>query len=174
VSGAPGRALANWPLSGIRRRRMAIIHRTVRWCTGLSGEPTAASATVGCQIRRRCVARSNGRQGAPDCPVCTGQCSVSQRPLEQRSAAQSAHDTWPMPTVGWVHRTVRCAPDCPVCTGQCPVRQPARRSNSRLRQEWKEIRTGHATVAIRWCTGLSGAPPDRRQELPSLLGSNGS
>jgi hypothetical protein len=29
---------------GIRRRRTAIIHRTVRWCTGLYGEPTVASA----------------------------------------------------------------------------------------------------------------------------------
>jgi hypothetical protein len=29
---------------GIRRRRTTIIHRTVRWCTGLSGEPTVASA----------------------------------------------------------------------------------------------------------------------------------
>jgi hypothetical protein len=110
-------------------RRTAIIHRTVRWCTGLSSEPTAASATVGRQIRGRRVARSNSRQGAPDCPVCTR---------------------------------------------QCPVRQPARRSNGRLRQEWKDIRIGHATVVVRWCTGLSGAPPDRRQELPSLLGSNGS
>jgi hypothetical protein len=89
-------------------RHTAIIHRTVRWRTGLSGEPTAASATVGRQIRGRRVARSNGRQGAPDCQVCTG---------------------------------------------QCPVRQPARRSNGRLRQEWKEIHTGHATV-------LSGGAPD--------------
>jgi hypothetical protein len=129
VSGAPGWALANWPLSRIRRRRTTIIHRTVRWCTGLSGEPTAARATVGRAIHARRVAHANGRLGAPDCPVCTG---------------------------------------------QCPVRQPARRSNGRLRQEWKEIRTGHATVTVRWCTGLSGAPPDRKQELPSLLGSNGS
>ena len=103
-------------------RRTAIIHRTVRWCTGLSGEPTAASATVGRAIRARRVAPANGRLGAPD----------------------------------------------------CPVRQPARRSNGRLRQEWKEIRIGHATVAVRWCTGLSGAPPDRRQELPSKNASNGS
>ena len=100
VSGAPGWLLANWPLSGIRRRRMAIIHRTVRWCTGLSGEPTAASATVGRAIRERHVARANGRLGAPDCPVC----------------------------------------------------QPARRSNGRRRQEWKEIHTGHATVAVRCAT----------------------
>jgi hypothetical protein len=79
VSGAPGWALANWPLSGIRRLRTAIIHWTVRWCTGLSGEPTAASATVGRLIRGRRVARSNGRQGASDCPVCTEQCPVRQR-----------------------------------------------------------------------------------------------
>jgi hypothetical protein len=114
---------------GTRRRRTTIIHRTVRWCTGLSGEPTVASATVGRAIRGRRVARANGRLGAPDCPVCTG---------------------------------------------QCPVRQPARSCNGRLRQLRKEIRTGHATVTVWWCTRLSGAPPDRRQELPSLLASNGS
>jgi hypothetical protein len=57
-----------------------IIHRTVRWCTGLSGEPTAASATVDHAIRGRRVARANSRQGAPDCPVCTGQCLVRQLP----------------------------------------------------------------------------------------------
>jgi hypothetical protein len=92
-------------------RRTAIIHRTVRWCTGLSGEPTAASATVGRAIRGRRVAHANGRQGAPDCPVCQ---------LPQ------------------------------ICNG-------------RLRQNRKEICTGHATVVVRWCTGLSGAPPDRKQ-----------
>jgi hypothetical protein len=40
------------------RRRTTIIHRTVRWSTGLSGE-----ATVGRAIRGRRVARANGRQG---------------------------------------------------------------------------------------------------------------
>jgi hypothetical protein len=49
-----------------------MVHRTVRWCTGLSGEPTVASATVGHAIRGRRVVRTNSRQGAPDCPVCTG------------------------------------------------------------------------------------------------------
>jgi hypothetical protein len=34
---------------------------------------------------------------------------VSQRSPEQRSAAQSARDAWPQPTVGWGHRTVQCA-----------------------------------------------------------------
>ena len=108
VSGAPSWTLVNWTLSGIRRRRTTIIHRTVRWCTGLSGEPTVASATVGRVICGRRAACANGRLGALDCPVCTG---------------------------------------------HCPVRQPARRSNGRLRQEWKEIRTGHE----QW---MSGGAPD--------------
>jgi hypothetical protein len=50
------------------------------------------------------------------------------------------------------------APDCPVYTEQCPVRQLARSCNGRLRQISKEIRTGHATVTVRWCTGLLRAP----------------
>jgi hypothetical protein len=77
VSGAPGWTTVKRPLSGKVQRHTAIIHRTVRWCTGLSG-------------------------GAPDCPV-------NQRSPAQRSAAQSAGDTWPAPTVGKGHRTVRCA-----------------------------------------------------------------
>jgi hypothetical protein len=43
-------------------------------------------------------------------------CTVSQRAPAQRSAAQSASDTWPAPTVGRGHRTVRCAPDSVQCT----------------------------------------------------------
>jgi hypothetical protein len=70
VSGAPGWFPVNRPLSGKVWRRTAIIHRTVQWCTGLSGEPTVASATVGCAIHERRVARANGRQGAPDSVRC--------------------------------------------------------------------------------------------------------
>jgi hypothetical protein len=87
-------------------RRTTIIHQTVRWCTGLSGEPTAASAMVGRAIRGRRVARANIRQGAPDCPVCTGQCPMRQPPricngrLRQKRK-EIAHQT---ATV-----TVRCA-----------------------------------------------------------------
>jgi hypothetical protein len=46
---------------------------------------------------------------SPDCPV-------SQRSPAQRSAAQSAGDAWPAPTVGRGHRTVRCALDSVRCT----------------------------------------------------------
>jgi hypothetical protein len=93
------------------RRRTTIIHRTVWWCTGLSGEPTITSTTVGHAIRGRRVARTNDRQGALD----------------------------------------------------CPVRHSAQTCNSRLCQNRKEIGTGPSTVTVRWRTGLSGAPPDRRQ-----------
>jgi hypothetical protein len=99
-------ALPNWPLSGICRRRMAIIHRTVRWCTGLSGEPTAASATVGRAIRARRVAPANGRLGAPDSVQCangynfaTVDCAI----LGRRSAPDNEQ---------WMSSG---APDCPVC-----------------------------------------------------------
>jgi hypothetical protein len=97
--------------------------------TGLSGEPTAASATVGRAIRTRRMAPANGRLGAPDYPVCTR---------------------------------------------QCPVRQRLKFCNGRLYHFRKENCTGQWTVDVRWCTGLSGAPPDTRQELPSKNASNGS
>jgi hypothetical protein len=121
--GAPDSVRCARPASGEQatlgknRRRTTIIHRTVRWCTGLSGEPTVASATVGRAIHGRRVAHANGRQGAPDCPVCTG---------------------------------------------QCPVCQLARCCNGRMCQKRKEIVTGTSTVTVRWRTGLSGAPLDRR------------
>jgi hypothetical protein len=118
VSGAPGWTPVNRSLLGKVWRRTAIIHQTVRWCTGLSGEPTVASATIGRAIRGQRVARANSWQGASDCPVCTG---------------------------------------------QCPVRQPAQSYNGCLRQKRKEISTGPSTVTVRWRTGLSGAPRDRRQ-----------
>jgi hypothetical protein len=46
VSGAPGWPAVNWLLSEKTQRRTAIIHRTVWWCTGLSGEPTVANGRL--------------------------------------------------------------------------------------------------------------------------------
>jgi hypothetical protein len=83
-----------------------VVHRTVRWCTGLSGEPTAASATVGRQIRGRSVARANGRLGAPDCPVCTGQCPVCK---PARSYNGRLHQEWKEIAHRTATGTVRCA-----------------------------------------------------------------
>ena len=113
VSGALGWALANWPLSGIRRRRTTIIHRTVRWCTELSGEPTAAKATVDRAIRTRRVAHANGRLGAPDSVRCANQ------PED--------------PTVGYARNGRRSAPDMLQWLSggapDCPVRHPTEGKN---------------------------------------------
>jgi hypothetical protein len=59
-------------------------------------------------------------------------------------------------------------------TPDCPVRQLVLRTNGRVRSVWKEIEHRTATAVVQWCTGLSGAPLDRRQELPTKLMSNGS
>jgi hypothetical protein len=60
------------------RGDVAIIHWTVRWCTGLSGEPTIASANGRPRNLRATRGLLQRSAGAPDCPVYTGQCPVSQ------------------------------------------------------------------------------------------------
>jgi hypothetical protein len=104
---------ANSSLSGNRKGDVAIIHRTVRWCTGLSGEPTVTNANGRPRNLRATRGSSNGRQGAPDCPVCTGQCPVRQR---ARSCNGRLCPIWKEIThrIGYsgcpvAHRTVRCA-----------------------------------------------------------------
>jgi hypothetical protein len=137
ITGPSGGA-PDCPVSHPRRTRrprekqrgdVAIIHRTVRWCTGLSGEPTVACANGWPSNLRVTRGRANGRLDTPDYPVCTG---------------------------------------------QCPVRQLTPWTNGRMRLFWKAIAHRTTTVTIGWCTVLSGAPPDRRQVLPSKLASNGS
>jgi hypothetical protein len=110
---------------GIRRWRTAIIHRTVRWCTGLSGESSAANSSLSgnrkgdMAIIHRTVRWCTGLSGEP---------TVGRAIFARRVAA---------PTVGG-------APDYPVCTRQCPLRQWARSYNGRLCQIWKAI--AHRTV----------------------------
>jgi hypothetical protein len=77
LSGEPSTAKSS--LSGRDQRRTAKNHRTVRWCTGLSGEPTVDRANGRPRNPRVTRGRANGLMGAPDCPVCTGQCPVRQR-----------------------------------------------------------------------------------------------
>jgi hypothetical protein len=101
---------------GKKQRRTTILHRTVRWCTGLSsGAPDcpvsqrSPAPTVGRAICGRRVARSNGRLGTPDCPVCIGQCPLRQltprtNGLMRQKRKEIAHRTATV-TVRW-------------CTGQ--------------------------------------------------------
>jgi hypothetical protein len=79
VSGAPGWLWSNWPFSGFRRQRTTKNYRTVRWCTGLFGQSTIGRANGRPRNPRVTRGRANGLMGAPDCPVCTGQCPVRQR-----------------------------------------------------------------------------------------------
>jgi hypothetical protein len=90
--------------------------------------------------------------GAPDCPVSqwSPAPTVGREICGRRVAA---------PTNGKGHRTVRCANGNGAATVDCA-------------RFGRKSRTGHATVAVRWRTGLSGAPLDRRQELPSKIVSN--
>jgi hypothetical protein len=93
---------------------------------------------------------------SPDRPVCTG---LSGEPTVGRANGRLRD----------LHKTRgrangrEGAPDC-------PVRQRLPGANGRLRQRRKEICTGQCPV----CTGLSGAPGDRRQDLPSWIALNGS
>jgi hypothetical protein len=82
-------------LSGSDQRRTTINHQTVRWCTGLSGEPT-----VGRAICARHVAEPTVRRGhrtvrcAPDSVRCANGSKTS--------------------TVGCARIGRKSAPDCPV------------------------------------------------------------
>ena len=102
-------ACVNWLLSGPRRRCTAINHRTVRWCTGLSGEPTVDRAKGRSRNPRATRGRANGRKGAPDCPVCTGhvRCANGSRIFNGR--LRCLRKDIGHRTVSGVHRTVRCA-----------------------------------------------------------------
>jgi hypothetical protein len=118
-------ALVKRPLSGLRRRRTAKIHRIVRCAPDCPVSQLSAGPTVGRVIRVRRVVE---------------------------------------PTVKRGHRTVWCAPDSIWC---------ANGSGSSMVGCAK---TGNKSAldSVRWCTGLSGAPGDRRQEFPSRNALNGS
>ena len=78
-------------------------------CTGLSGEPTVGRANDRPRNPRATRDRANGQKGAPDCPVCTGQCPVRQRLwIFNGRLCQNRKEirTGQCPVV---HRTVRCA-----------------------------------------------------------------
>jgi hypothetical protein len=123
--------------------------------------------------------------GAPDClRWCTGQCPVRQAGVCQLAALGKQLTAYgykspdcPVsqqstgPTVGRIirarrmarangqkgHRTVRCAPDSVRCANG------SKASTVGFTKEGKKS----TPDSVRWCTGLSGAPGDRRQELPS-------
>jgi hypothetical protein len=105
LSGAPGWSPVNMPLLEKVWRRTAIIHRTVRWYTGLSGEPTVANATAGRAIcGRRVTAPMIGCghrtvSGAPTGP----ELQRSSMPEKEGDRHRTGYSDCPA-----VHRSVRC------------------------------------------------------------------
>jgi hypothetical protein len=109
VFGALGWTPVNRPLSGKVWRHTTIIHRTVWWYTA----PTVDCANGRQRNQQATRGLSQRLVGAPDCPLCTEQCPVSQ---EDRCSngqlsliwKEIAHRTCYM-TCPVVHRTVQCA-----------------------------------------------------------------
>jgi hypothetical protein len=112
MSIALGWPTVNWLLLGKRQRRTTKIHRTVRWCTGLSGEPTASASNGRPRDQRATRGQLQGSAG------CIGLSGVHRTvsgaptsPAEQRSVAPDMEgDRAPDMNSGCpvVHRTVRC------------------------------------------------------------------
>jgi hypothetical protein len=134
-----------------------VVHRTVRWCTGQCPVPRLARRQTRRSLEKAKAPRLNitGLSSEPTAPATNG------RLRDQRATHGRANG-----------RMV--TPDCLVYTRQCPVCQGDRGRNGWLHQIRKEIRHRTSIVHVRWCTELSSAPPDRRQELPSNWISNGS
>jgi hypothetical protein len=108
-------------------------------CTGLSGGAPGWLWRTGCS---RVSSAAYGYK-SPDCPV--SQQSVGPtvgRVIRARRVAE--------PTVRRGHRTVRCA-------------NGSESPTVGFAKEGKKS----TPDSVRWCTGLSGVPGDRRQELPS-------
>jgi hypothetical protein len=138
--------LPNWLLSGLRRRRTTINHRTVRWCTGLSGEPTVGRPTVGRVIRTRCMAEPTIRRGTGLSGVHR---TVSGAPTalnHQRSASPKKERN--------PHRTVSGGePDCPV----------------RQATEGKNCLPGMLSTAPRCLGAVKGTPRRMKEETKQPL-----
>jgi hypothetical protein len=135
------------------------VHRTIRWCTELSGGAPDSVQCARLALAKRLLSGFVGgvrlkitglSGGAPDCSV------------SQRSAAQSTRDASPC------QRSEGG-------TGQCPVRQRLRIVNGRLRQNRKEISTEQCPVVhrtVRCATRQKAriAFPDCSQRLLAALG----
>jgi hypothetical protein len=118
---------------------------SVRWCTGQCSVRQAGS----CELAALGISSVAYGYNSPDCPVCTG---LSGEPTVGRANGR-LRDL----------RKTRGRSNGREGAPDCPVRQRLSGANGRLRHRRKEIRTG-----------LSGAPGDRRQDLPSWNALNGS
>jgi hypothetical protein len=98
---------------------------------------------------------------------------VSQRPPVQRSVAQSARDAWPQPTVGWGHRTIRCAPDSVWCANQLedPTVGCARNGRRSAPDMLQWLSGGAPDCPVRHPTEGKNCLPRMPPTAPSCLGA---
>jgi hypothetical protein len=88
VPGAEAGSAVNWPLLGKEKGDAAKNHRTVRWCTGLSGEPTALAANG--RLRNQRATRGPHQRSVGHTELSGVHRTVSGAPTEpvaQRSTA---------------------------------------------------------------------------------------
>jgi hypothetical protein len=105
LSGAPGWPTVNRLLSGKRQRCTAIIHRTVRWCTGLSGEPKALAANS--RSRDHCATRGPCQRSVGHTGLSGVHRTVSGAPTDPEDQRSDAPDMEG-------DRAPDCYSDCPV------------------------------------------------------------
>jgi hypothetical protein len=133
-------------LLGLGAPDCPVVHRTV------FGAPAGV-----CQLAPLGTSTAVYDYKSPDCPVSQQSAGPTVgRVIRARPVAE--------PMVRRGHRTVRCAPDSVRC---------ANGSESPTVGFAKEGKKS-APDSVQWCTGLSGAPGDRRQKLPSWNALNGS
>jgi hypothetical protein len=125
---------------GTRRRRTAIIHRTVRWCTGLFGESSAAKSSLSGKVQRRTakihrtVRWCTGLSGEPTVDCANGWprnlCAMRGRANGRQGAPDSVRcaKCRESAMVDCANLGRRSAPDClqGLSGGapDCPVRHP--------------------------------------------------
>jgi hypothetical protein len=144
-----GEKLAKYSQNAARSRctgQCPVVHRTV------SGAPG--------WLRRTCALGkllTTYGYNSPDCPVSQQSAgpTVGRGIRARRVASANGRKG---------HRTVRCAPDSVRCANgsKAPTVGFAKEGQK------------SAPDSVRWCTGLSGAPGDRRQKLPSWKALNDS
>jgi hypothetical protein len=135
------------------------VHRTVRWCTGQCLVRQAGSgelAALGFRWRRTAINHRTVRW----CTGLSGEPTLVGPTVGRAICARHVAE----PTVRRGHRTVRCAPDSVRCAN----------GSESSTVGCARIGKRSAPDSVRWCTGLSGAPGDIRQELPSWNALNGS
>jgi hypothetical protein len=107
---------------GTRRRCTTINHRTVRWCTGLSGEPfTAKSLLSGSDQRRTTIIHQTVRW----CTRLSGEPMVDRangRPRNPGVTRGRTNGLKKSPTIGCAKTRKKSAPDSVRCTSRQKAR----------------------------------------------------